>query len=135
MIRLIRDGMIWQYANEWPSPHGLGKLPFQVTDIFFDPKDEVYIVFGTPQKGSAEHAKGVCIFALVPLDLGSAIVESLLPMGAAVAEVRQYIAESEVAWADRWSGDDDDDDDDDDDGGTDDDAKKKLALVPAAGDQ
>ena len=77
----------------------------------------------------------MCIFALVPLDLGSAIVESLLPMGAAVAEVRQYIAESEIAWADRWSDDNDDDDDDDDDGGTDDDAKKKLALVPAAGDQ
>jgi hypothetical protein len=114
MLRLLRDGLVWQYNAPWPSPGNLPPLPFKTSDIFYDEEEEIFIVFGMPTKPkkgeepSEFYAKGLCIFARVPLDLGSAIVESVLPIQEAIAEVKNYLAESEDAWAERWSEDEED---------------------------
>lgn len=105
-IRLLRDGLVWHCGSEWPSPPGLRKLPYHVTDIFYDAEDKEYVVFGSPLKGSEEQKKGACVRARVPLDLGAAISESLLPISEAILEVKNHLAESENEWAARWEEDD-----------------------------
>jgi len=115
MVNLMRDGLVWRYGAEWPAPHGYAAPPFAVTDIFYDDEDEIFIVFGAPVpppvKGSPEYAKAVSICAKVPLTLGSAIVEMLIPLPEAIEEVKKYLVESAIEWSERWEEADDEEDD------------------------
>lgn len=106
-LRLMRDGLVWQFGADWPSPPGHGKLPFRVTDIFYDDDDEAYVIFGQPAAKSAEERLGFCLMGVVPIEMGSAIVESLIPRDEAIREVSNYLAVSEEVWADRWNDEED----------------------------
>jgi len=113
MLRLFRDGVFWQLNAPWPSPGSLPQLPFEVSDIFYDDDEEGFVVFGMPRKpkkgetASRFFENGICIRASVPLELGSAIVEAILPITEAIAEAKNHVLASEDAWADRWTDDDD----------------------------
>lgn len=113
IMRLMRDGLVWCTGLPWPSPAGMSPLQFTITDIFYDEETEEYVIFGAPNPGTPFAEKGAYLMGHVPFELGSAIHEAVIPREAVIAEINEYIRDSEDAWASRWS----DDDDDEGDGG------------------
>ena len=112
------------------APGDLPQLPFKVSDIYYDRDEEGFVVYGMPTKPrkgeppSRFYEVGTCIRASVPFELGSAIVEAVLPVSEAILEVKNHVIAAEEAWANRWS------DDDDDDGDEPEDAAPAISETP-----